>query len=125
MLWRVQRATPAVAVLVARRKDDDGILLLCSQSGEVHLPTKQLNAWIPVATQVEEWQGQLLQQASDPVLVAVDGSPGKAGVTFLYAAEIEGIAARRYGELWIDLQVASPRLTERENHMLRLYMSRR
>ena len=79
VLLRVQRASLANAVLVLRRHDGH-ILVLPSPSGGLRLPVKQLDAWIPIATQVEAWLGQLLEEKSTPSLVAIDahrpkGSP--------------------------------------------------
>ena len=51
---RVQRATLADAVLVVRR-EDDCVLAATTASGEVRLPSIELNGWEPVGTQVQRW----------------------------------------------------------------------
>src|ERR1700687_4837217 len=82
VLLRVQRATFANAVLVGRNRDGR-VLALPSPAGGLRLPEKQLDAWIPIPTQVEACLEELLHESSPPSLVAVDGTPGREGVTFL------------------------------------------
>jgi hypothetical protein len=108
-LWRVllraQRATVANAVLVVRRPDGC-ILALALPSGELRLPDKQLDAWVPIDTQVEEWLEQLLESSCAPSLVAVDGTPGRKGVTFLYVADAGASASDQGKGTWLDPDVA-------------------
>lgn len=105
VLLRVQRATFANAVLVVR-KGNGRVLVLPSPSGNLGLPAKEFHAWAPITTQVEEWLEQLLRQRSTPSLVAIDGTPGQKGVTFLYAAILE--AAMQSGDqLWLEPDVAA------------------
>ena len=125
-LWRVllraQRATVANAVLVVRRRDGH-ILASASPSGELRLPDKQLDAWIPITTQVEEWLDQLLQQRPAPALVAVDGTPGPKGVTFLYAATTDSPVARGRDEVWLEPDMAASDLSSEHSRLLLLCTS--
>jgi hypothetical protein len=127
-LWRVllrlQRATLANAVLVLRR-DDGSILVLRSPSGSLQLPDMQLEAWIPIPTQVESWLSQILQVDATPSLVAIEGAPGREGVTFLYAATTEPLLAKKAGdELWLDKDVAISSLSATDGRLLRLCINR-
>jgi hypothetical protein len=116
VLLRVQRATFANAVLVVR-KSDGRVLVLPSSSGNLRLPVKQLHAWGPIPTQVEEWLEQLLHQRSTPSLVAIDGTPGQKGVTFLYAAILE--APMEKGDaLWLEPDVAASGLGGNDSRLL-------
>ena len=58
---RVQRATLAKAVLVARRQDDC-VLAVATSSGELTLPSLDLTGWETVGKQVQAWADLLLQQ---------------------------------------------------------------
>lgn len=122
-LWRVllrlQRATVAHAVLVVRRRDGH-VFTLALPSGELRLPKRQLDAWVPITTQVEDWLHGLLQQTTTTSLVAIDGSPGGDGVTFLYTAMIEAARPRRGGECWLEPAVAASSLSEKEGRLLHL-----
>jgi hypothetical protein len=74
VLLRVQRATLANAVVVIRRQDGR-LLTVASTSGELKLPTKELDGWRAVTTQVDEWLEEL-QPSRTPKLEAIDGRPG-------------------------------------------------
>jgi hypothetical protein len=117
VLLRIQRASLAKAVLVVRRQDDL-ILVFASPSGELQLPDKQLDAWVPITTQVEEWLDQLLPQASAPSLVSVDGTPGSEGVTFLYTAKGEAVHTQSGEGTWLHPDIAAVRLGSRDNRLL-------
>ncbi|MGO8840606.1 MAG: hypothetical protein ACLQF1_05545 [Methyloceanibacter sp.] len=119
MLLRLRRATLARAVLVVR-KLDGRVLALPSPFGQLQLPEKQLDAWIPITTQVEEWSDRLLQENSTPSLVAVDGTPGPDGVTFLFSAIISSALAKGGDEVWLDPDVAALTLGGKYNRLLRL-----
>ena len=86
----MQRATLASAVLVVRGSDGN-LLAFPSSSGALGLPRKELDGRRPIGAQVEEWLDQILRQASKPKLQAIDGTPGRKGVTFLYSADIDAI----------------------------------
>jgi hypothetical protein len=118
----MQRATFANAVLVVRRPDGR-LLALPSPSGRLRLPDKQLDAWIPITTQVEEWLEQLLHQGSKPSLVVVDGTPGQKGVTFLYAATIESALAESSEEVWLEPDGAASGLSSKHSRLLLLCTS--
>lgn len=102
---RVQRSTLANAVLVVRRQDGR-VLALPSASGKLELPLKELDGWKAVTTQVEEWLGELLQQRQTPKLVAIEGTPGRQGVTFLFKADVPSSEANRPECIWLDADVA-------------------
>jgi hypothetical protein len=126
-LWRVllrmQRACLANAVLVLRRRDGR-VLVLPSPSGGLRLPVKQLDAWIPIAAQVEEWLGELLQEKSKPSLVAIDGTPAEE-VTFIYVATADASqSAKTDDQLWLDTDVAASSLRDEDGRLLRLCTSR-
>jgi hypothetical protein len=125
-LWRVllrmQRASLANAVLVLRRRDGR-VLVLPSPSGGLRLPVKQLDAWIPIAAQVEEWLGELLQEKSKPSLVAIDGTPAEE-VTFIYVATAASPSAKTGDQLWLDTDVAASSLGNEDGRLLRLCTSR-
>ena len=118
MLLRVQRATLANAVLVVRRQDGR-VLALSSTSGELRLPLKELDGWKIVTAQVEEWLEQLLQQRQTPKLVAIDGTPGRQGVTFIFCAQASAGFPEANG-IWLDPQIALPTLSSRDRRLLLL-----
>ena len=113
--WRVRRATLARAVLVVR--DVKGRVLVLSSSKPLRLPSIEVHAWDAITTQVEDGL-QRLAHASAPSLIAVDGSPGPNGVTFLYGATCEGNTPRD-GHLWLDPDLAVSALTQADRQLLR------
>jgi hypothetical protein len=117
-LLRMQRATFAEAVLVVRNKDGR-VLVVRAPSGAFRLPAKALDAWLPITTQVEEWLKQVLHQRPTPSLVAIDGTPGREGVTFLYAATLEA-PSERGDELWLEPDVATAALGGDDHRLLLL-----
>lgn len=116
---RVQRSTLANAVLVVRRQDGR-VLALPSASGKLELPLKELDGWKAVTTQVEEWLGELLQQRQTPKLVAIEGTPGRQGVTFLFKADVPSSAANGPECIWLDADVALPMLNRSDRGRLLL-----
>jgi hypothetical protein len=100
-MWRVERATFASAVLVIRRRSDDRVLALSSASGSPRLPRLNLDAWIPIQDQVEQWQSQLIADGARPSLVAVAGSPGP-GVIFLYGIETDADELPGMPAIWLS-----------------------
>jgi hypothetical protein len=118
ILLRVQRATLATAVLVVRRQD--GRVLTLSTSGELRLPLKELDGWKAVTMQVEEWLEQLLQQRQTPKLIAIDGVPGRQGVTFVYSAEAGEALPDHASGVWLDPEIALPTLSLRDRRLLLL-----
>jgi hypothetical protein len=122
-LWRaflrVQRATLANAVLVVR-EGDGRVLAIPSPSGRLRLPDIQLDAWIPIPTQVEGLLIQLTRERSTPALVAVDGTPGKEGVSFLYAATIDSSPAKSSHEIWLDADDAARSLGSRDKRLIQI-----
>jgi hypothetical protein len=122
-LWRVflrvQRSTFANAVLVVRQQDGR-VLALPSTSGELRLPLKQLDGWTAVTTQVEEWLEQLLEPGQTPKLVAIDGTPGRQGVTFLYSAEVPSSASDHTNGVWLEVDVPLPTLNSGDRRLLLL-----
>ena len=114
---RVQRATLANAVLVVRRQNGC-VLALPSLSGEPRLPLKKLDGWKAVTTQVEEWLEQLLLQRQIPKLVAIDGTPGRKGVTFIYCAEAGASSADHAGGVWLDPEIALHTLPSGDRRLL-------
>jgi hypothetical protein len=125
-LWRVllrmQRASLANAVLVLRGRDGR-VLVIQSPSGRFQLPVKQLDAWIPIATQVEEWLHQLLQERPTPTLVAIDGTPAEE-VTFVYVATAALPSVKTGDQLWLDTDAATSSLRNEDGRLLRLCTSR-
>ena len=119
---RVQRATLANAVLVVRRTDDR-VLAVNSSSG-FGLPSLELNGWRPVGTQVQEWVDRISGQPSEPKLRAIDGTPCREGVRFLYSAHIDG-ASPGEGYTWLEAELAPSALSERDRHLLLLSGDRR
>ena len=126
-LWRkferLKRATLTSAVLVVRSQEGR-VLMLPSSSGALGLPTKELNAWEPITTQVEEWLQQLLQEHGPPSLMAVHGTPGEKGVAFLYAATAEA-SFESGDQLWLDPSVAAAAISDDDSQRLRLCDGRR
>jgi hypothetical protein len=114
--WRVRRATLAKAVLVIQ--NDTGGVLMFPSSGMLRLPFIDLHAWEPVTTQVEARVRQILNQYCNASLIAIDGTPGPDGVTFLYDATYEGDTSRE-GHFWIDPDVAVSRLNKADSRLLR------
>jgi hypothetical protein len=117
-LLRMQRATFANAILVVRNKDGR-ILVVRSPSGELRLPARPLDAWLPITTQVEDWLDEMLQQRSTPSLVAIDGTPSREGVTFLYSAPLEAVVGGD-NELWLEPDVAAAALGGNDKRLLHL-----
>jgi hypothetical protein len=116
VLLRMQRATLASAVLVVRGPDGS-LLTLPSSSGAFGLPRKALDGWRPIGVQVEEWLDQILRQASNPKLQAIDGTPGRKGVTFLYSADIDASPPLADG-MWLDADLAPSTLSAGDRRLL-------
>jgi hypothetical protein len=119
MMLRAQRATVAHAVLVVREQDGR-VLAVPSPTGQLRLPETELDAWLPITTQVEALMGELLLQIATPSLVAVDGTPGRGGVTFLYAATTESASARSSGGVWLGPDLAASGLGNKDRRLVRL-----
>ena len=116
VLLRVQRATLASAVLVVRR-GDGSVLALPSTSGALALPRKELDGWRPIGTQVEEWLVQILRHTSTFQLQAIDGTPGRKGVTFLYSADTDA-SPPEAGCMWLDAELAPSALSVGDRRLL-------
>jgi hypothetical protein len=121
-LWRawlrVQRATLAKVVLVAWRHDDY-VLGITTSSGELRLPSLQLDGWEPVGLQVQNWLDDLLRQPSSPQLEIIDGAPGQEGVTFLYSARVSrSLHDNRLR--WLEPEFASSILSVEDRRLLRI-----
>jgi hypothetical protein len=119
-LLRVQRATLAEAVLVVSDKDGR-VLVRRAPSGELRLPSKPLDALLPITTQVEEWLGAMLQHRSTPALVAIEGTPSREGVTFLYAVTLDAPAGTG-NELWLEPRAIN--FGPKDHRLLLLYAER-
>jgi|SRR6476620_7814435 len=119
VLLRVQRSTLANAVLVVHQRDGS-VLGVFSTSGELRLPLKELDGWKAVTTQVEEWLEGMLQQRQTPELIAIQGTPGRQGVTFLYSAEVAISVPGGTNEIWFNPDLALPMLTPGDRHLLLL-----
>jgi hypothetical protein len=119
MFLRVQRSTLANAVLVLRRQDGQ-VLALPSPYGKLELPIKELDGWKTVTTQVDDWLEQLVQQRQTPQLVAIEGTPGRRGVTFLFKADIPSATSNRTDGIWLDADVAIPMLNPSDRGLLLL-----
>jgi hypothetical protein len=102
---RVQRSTLAQAVLVARRQDGC-VLAVAISSGELRLPYVELHGWAPVGTQVQAWADGMLRHPAKLKLAAIEGTPGREGVTFLYSAELEDWSGK-IGDTWLEAKLAS------------------
>jgi hypothetical protein len=81
---RVRRACLANAVVVVR-SCDDRVLLTPSPLGGFQLPTREINGWLNIDTQVRALLKQVSPLDAHASLVAVDGTP-KSGLMFLYEA---------------------------------------
>jgi hypothetical protein len=97
---RVQRATLGRAVLVVRSHNGH-VLAFATNSGELRLPSKELDGWRAVTTQVEEWISQLNPKMSRPRLLTIEGMPSGPGVTFVYSAEAASVSSQR-DAVWLD-----------------------
>jgi hypothetical protein len=113
-LLRVQRATLADAVLVVKRRD--GRVLAFRAPGEVMLPRMALDGWQPIGTQVEGWLDQL-SKASNLQLRAVDGTPGREGVTFLYSADADASPSKD-DYMWLDAELDISAVSDRDRRLL-------
>ena len=116
VLLRVQRATLASAVLVVRRPDGS-LLAFPSSSGRLGLPRKELDGWRPIGAQVEEWFDQIMRQAPKPKLQAIDGTPGRKGVIFLYSADMDASPSLADG-MWLDADLAPSALSAGDRRLL-------
>ena len=112
---RVQRATLAQAVVVVRRHDDR-ILVVATSSG-AKLPNLELNGWVPVGTQVQEWLDHMMRQPSTLQLKAIDGTPGRKGVTFVYSVQVGGSPSK--GDcIWLEPERALSALSTGDRCLL-------
>jgi hypothetical protein len=118
ILLRVQRATLARAVLVVHRQDGR-VLALSSSTGELRLPTKELDGWRAVTNQVEEMLESLLPQTATPKLKAILGVPGREGITVLYTVPYPQ-APDLANRIWLDPDIASFRLAGGDRRLLLL-----
>jgi hypothetical protein len=114
----MQRATFAKAVLVISGSDGRILMLRCTSG--VRLPVQQLDGWRPITEQVEEWLEQLSRQKSTPSLVAFDGTPGREGVTFLFAARLGYPSPESEGTFWLEPAVAAAELDANGKRLLGL-----
>ena len=112
----MQRATLASAVLVVRGSDGN-LLAFPSSSGALGLPRKELDGRRPIGAQVEEWLDQILRQASKPKLQAIDGTPGRKGVTFLYSADVDASPPLADG-MWLDADLAPSAFSAADRRLL-------
>ena len=112
----MQRATLASAVLVVRGPDGR-LLALPSSSGALGLPRKELDGWRPIGAQVEDWLDRILRRASKPKLQAIDGTPGRKGITFLYSADIDASSSPVDG-MWLDADLAPSALSAADRRLL-------
>jgi hypothetical protein len=119
MFLRVERATIGKAVLVVRRQDGR-LLALTSQASEFRLPVKELDGWQAVPTQVQEWLEELLDQRLTPKLVAVDGSPGREGIVFLYSTDASVLVSDHRCGVWLDADIVPSMLASEDRHFIRL-----
>jgi hypothetical protein len=117
ILLRVQRATLAQAVLIIYG-DDGRVLVHALTSGRLELPRRELSGWIPIETQVHTWLAQLPYEKSVPAFVSVEGTPGVAGVTFLYTTKLEGTPNAVSDDVWLDLEAANVALSASDRHLL-------
>ena len=112
---RIQRACLANAVLVVRT-GEGRVLLVAASSGGLQLPTREMNGWLAIGTQVSEWLAQLSPLSAHASLVAVDGTP-KSGVIFLYEAMLEAELAE--GAAWVEPHNAASLLDRSHRRLLR------
>lgn len=120
-VWRIQRATPASAVILIR--DSSGRVLVRRHQDAVQLPAIALSAWDPVRAQVEcVLKG--LCRPPNASLIAIDGSIGPGGVTFLFGAIHTGGLHEGGGPpkgfVWLEPNAALHCLTEADRRFLRL-----
>ena len=113
---RVQRATLAQAVLVARRPDDT-VLAVATPSGNLRLPSLELDGWEPVGAQVQAWADGVLRQPSKLELQLIDGTPGKTGVTLLYSAD-PGEYPAEAGCTWLKASLARSAFSAGDRRLL-------
>ena len=119
IVLRLQRATLARVVLIARRSDG-AVLVLSTDSNELMLPAKNLNGWEVVTTQVEDLLRQTLGQHQTPRLIAIQGTPSPAGVTFLFSAEISAPVLNRAESKWLHASIIPPLLSPSDRELLLL-----
>ena len=81
---RAKRASLARAVLVVCNADG-AVLIQSDSSGHLHLPTIPLNAWRPIAPQVETIARQILGRDLKPRFQTIEGRCGD--VIFVYATD--------------------------------------
>jgi hypothetical protein len=113
---RVQRSTVARAVLVARR-EDDCVLAVAAPSGELSLPSLELDGWEPVGTQVQAWVKRILPQPRALRLQLIDGTPGREGVTFLYLVEVRE-PTKTADDVWLEAELAPSALSGEDRRLL-------
>jgi hypothetical protein len=118
---RVQRACLANAVLVVR-SGEGRVLLVPSSSGGLQLPTREMNGWIAIGTQVSQWLAQLSPTATHALLVAVDGTP-KSGVTFVYEAVLDTESAGA-DKIWVEPDSAVSILNGHDRRLLHRWAAR-
>jgi hypothetical protein len=113
----MQRATPA-SVAVVLRGNDGKVLVLSDASGAIQLPRKELNGWVNISDQVQDWVGELLGQPAAISLVTIEGACGE--VTFLYGANIDVPPAMSEAARWLEPDIAALSLRDDEAGLLRL-----
>jgi hypothetical protein len=115
--WRMQRATPA-SVAVVVHSNDGKVLVISDASGTVCLPRKELDGWINISDQVQDWVGEVLTQPAAISLVTIEGACGD--ITFLYRANIDTPSAMSEAARWLEPDLAALRLRDDEAGLLRL-----
>ena len=120
--WRLQRGTLAKAALIIR--DANGRLLALTTSDPFRLPSIDIDARDAITTQVENALHRLLKTSPPPLLIAIDGTPGAKGVTFLYSTTYDGDTLPE-GHTWLDPDVAIRCLDSCDSRRLELDASHR
>ena len=91
--------------------------LCCAPSGKLQLPVIHLDGWLPIPSQVETWL-ERLSQPTTASLVAIEGTPGKGGVTFLYAAMVDLAVAKTDELIWLEPDIAASGLDGYDKRLL-------
>jgi len=115
--WRLQRATPASAVVVVRNSDGR-VLLLSQPSGTFQLPRKELDGRIDITHQVADWLNDLLARPTAMSLVSLEGSCGD--VTLLYTVEVDTPSGTEQAARWLSPDIALTGLGAEDVRLLRL-----
>ncbi len=113
---RAKRASLARAVLVVRNADGS-VLVRPDRSGHLHLPFIPLNAWQPIAQQVESRAQQILGRNLSPEFQAIEGRCGD--IMFVYTTDTLSSVDAAEEARWLTPQSTAQHLSSADLRCIR------